>query len=60
MTAVGKKIWGIHTMDDPLFLNQNLVAIGWEEMGDLSKICPSRNAYGGLLPLFLWGKHRSF
>lgn len=45
MTAVGKKIWGIHTMDDPLFLNQNLVAIGWEEMGDLSKICPSRNAY---------------
>ena len=45
MTAVGKKIWGIHTMDDPLFLNQNLVAIGWEEMGDLLKICPSRNAY---------------
>ena len=35
MTAVGKKIWGIHTMDDPLFLNKNLVAIGWEEMGDL-------------------------
>lgn len=39
MAAANKTVWGIHTMDDPLFLNQNLIAIGWEEMGDLSVIC---------------------
>ena len=33
-----KKIWGIHTKDDNLFLKDNLIAIGWHEMGDLSKI----------------------
>ena len=38
MAAANKTVWGIHTMDDPLFLNQNLIAIGWEEMGDLSVI----------------------
>ena len=31
MAAANKTVWGIHTMDDPLFLNQNLIAIGWEE-----------------------------
>ena len=45
MAAANKTIWGIHTMDDPLFLNQNLIAIGWEEMGDLSAISTSRDAY---------------
>ena len=40
-----KTIWGIHTMDDPLFLNQNLIAIGWEEMGNLANIDVSRDAY---------------
>ena len=40
-----KTIWGIHTMDDPLFLNQNLIAIGWEEMGNLANIDISRDAY---------------
>ena len=24
MAAANKTVWGIHTMDDPLFLNQNL------------------------------------
>lgn len=43
--AVGITVWGIHTMDDPLFLSQNLIAIGWEEMGDLSIINTSRDAY---------------
>lgn len=43
--AAGITVWGIHTMDDPLFLNQNLIAIGWEEMGDLSVIGASRDAY---------------
>lgn len=32
-------------MDDPLFLNRSLIAIGWEEMGDLSLINVSRDAY---------------
>ena len=26
MAAANKTVWGIHTMDDPLFLNQNLIA----------------------------------
>ncbi len=33
-----KRVWGIHTRDDMLFLNGNLIAIGWEEMGDLSSM----------------------
>ena len=32
--------WMIH-----FFLNQNLIAIGWEEMGDLSAISASRDSY---------------
>lgn len=39
------KIWGIHTMDDSLFLNQNIIAIGWDAIGDLSRIEPTREAY---------------
>ncbi len=45
MTASGITAWGIHTMDDPLFLNNGLIAIGWEEMGDLSAISVSRDAF---------------
>lgn len=45
MAAANKTVWGIHTMDDPLFLNQNLIAIGWEGMGNLSSIIASRDAY---------------
>lgn len=45
MTTANKTIWGIHTMDDPLFLNENIIAIGWEEMGNLSDISASRDAY---------------
>ena len=40
-----KRVWGIHTMNDPLFLNNNLIAIGWKNMGDLSLIPPTRDAY---------------
>ncbi len=32
------KVWGIHTYDDNLFLKENVIAIGWREMGDLSLI----------------------
>lgn len=40
-----KRIWGIHTMDDTLFLTQNVIAIGWKEFGDCSKLPPTRDAY---------------
>lgn len=40
-----KRVWGIHTMDDFLFLNQSVMAIGWEEMGDLSLIPNSRESF---------------
>lgn len=40
-----KRVWGIHTMNDQLFLTHDLIAIGWKEMGDLSLISPNRNAY---------------
>lgn len=31
-------IWGIHTQNDSLFLTGNKIAIGWRELGNLSKI----------------------
>src|SRR5512133_1938223 len=41
-------MWGIHagkTGDaDTIFLKKNVVAIGWNEMGDLSKLKPERDA----------------
>ena len=40
-----KRVWGIHTKDDALFLNGNLIAIGWPELGDLSTIAPDREAF---------------
>lgn len=39
------KVWGIHTLDDNLFLKENVIAIGWSEMGDLSVIEPNRDAF---------------
>jgi hypothetical protein len=42
-------VWGIHagrTGDaDVLFLKQNCIAIGWDAMGDLSKLAPDREAF---------------
>jgi restriction system protein len=39
------KMWGIHTQNDSLFLEKQLIAIGWIEMGDLSLIDANREAY---------------
>lgn len=39
------KVWGIHTYDDNLFLKENVIAIGWHEMGDLSLIEKDREAF---------------
>lgn len=40
-----KRVWGIHTRDDLLFLNSGVIAIGWSQLGDLSKITPDREAF---------------
>ena len=40
-----KKVWGIHTRDDNLFLHQNVIAIAWKDMGDLSKIPATRDSF---------------
>lgn len=45
MTEGEKRIWGIHTKDDNLFLQRDVIAIGWKEMGDLSKIEVTREAF---------------
>ena len=42
------RVWGIHTKDDNLFLQDQVIAIGWKEMGDLSKIEGSREAFKNL------------
>ena len=39
------RVWGIHTYDDNLFLKENVIAIGWREMGDLSLIAQDREAF---------------
>lgn len=40
-----KRVWGIHTQDDFLFLHHNVIGIGWKKMGDLSLIEKSREAF---------------
>lgn len=39
------RVWGIHTMDDNLFLQNNVIAIGWEEMGSLDEIEKTRDDF---------------
>ena len=45
MQTEEKRIWGIHTQDDNLFLQDNIIAIGWAEMGNLSAIDATRDAF---------------
>ena len=45
MNTEEKKVWGIHTLNDNLFLSKNLIAIGWREFGDLTKVEGSRDAF---------------
>lgn len=40
-----KRLWGIHTLDDNLFLKNDVIAIGWKAMGNLSLIKPGREAF---------------
>lgn len=45
MAIEEKRIWGIHTQDDNLFLKSDVIAIGWSDMGDLSNIDANRDAF---------------
>ena len=45
MSNEEKKLWGIHSQNDNLFLKGNMIAIGWEEMGNLRLIEPNRDAF---------------
>lgn len=40
-----KRVWGIHTQDDNLFLQSSVIAIGWHEFGDLLEIPATRDAF---------------
>lgn len=42
MPEVEKKMWGIHTLDDNLFLKEDVIAIGWKEIGNLRDISATR------------------
>lgn len=45
MVSEEKRVWGIHTQDDHLFLHGNVIAIGWKEMGDLRMINADRDSF---------------
>lgn len=45
MEVQEKKVWGIHTDDDALFKNENVIAIGWRKMGDLKLLPDNRYAF---------------
>lgn len=38
-------VWGIHSKNDQLFLDKNLIGIGWKDMGDLGQLDKSREAF---------------
>lgn len=45
MSNEEKRVWGVHTQDDYLFLHGNVIAIGWKDIGDLSSIDNTRDAF---------------
>ena len=45
MADTEKRIWGIHTTDEALFLKDNKIAIGWKEIGDLRAIPGNRDDF---------------
>lgn len=40
-----KRVWGIHSFDDFLFLKESVTALGWPAMGDLRSIANNREAF---------------
>lgn len=45
MSDTERRIWGIHTQDDSLFLQDNTIAIGWGAFGDLTNMGNDREAF---------------
>ena len=45
MADVEQRVWGIHTLNDNIFLKNEIIAIRWEEMGDLSLISADRDSF---------------
>lgn len=45
MSNEDKKVWGVHTQDDYLFLHKDVIAIGWKDFGDLKAIENTREAF---------------
>lgn len=45
MDCNNARVWGIHSQNDGLLLNNEVAAIGWEKMGDLSLLKPSKEAF---------------
>jgi restriction system protein len=43
--SIEKRFWGIHTKDDSLFLNNNVIAIGWGELGDIGQFGNNREIF---------------
>ncbi len=41
--AETKVVWGIHTKQENLFFQNNIICIGWEEMGDIKSAGYSRD-----------------
>ena len=41
--AETKVVWGIHTTQENLFLPNNIIGIGWEEMGDIRSVGDNRD-----------------
>ena len=40
-----RRVWGIHTTDDNLFLKENVIALGWKEIGNLKVIAADRDSF---------------
>lgn len=38
-------VWGIHGMDDSIFLKENKIVLGWADFGDLRKVEATREAF---------------
>lgn len=45
MAEEARTIWGIHSYDDNLFLKKHTLGLGWANIGDLSTIEPTREAF---------------
>jgi restriction system protein len=52
MTETEGVFWGIHTKGadgDELYLRKKFIAIGWHEVGDLTKLSPDRETFKATL-----------